>query len=313
MYINAFEAYIINIGGMIMEIRVLNYFLTVARKQSFSKAAEELHITQPTLSRQIRELEEMYHVTLFKRDTRHVELTEEGLLLKKRAEEILRLVRVTSEELSSPEILSGDIHIACPESNSMNLIAKIIQRASQEQPHIRFHLHSGNAEYVNKMVDNGEADFGIVIGQNHLEKYDFFPLPEYEHWGVYIPNDDPLILKEVITPKDIKGIPLIISDQDMISSKFHGWARSNKEPLNFIATYNLIDNGLLLVKHHAGYCIGLEHMSCLHNESLSFKRLSPPLIDYSMVIWRKYHLFSKTAEYFVNLLQEMMYEENRND
>ena len=296
-----------------MEIRVLKYFLTVARKQSFSKAAEELHITQPTLSRQIRELEEMYHVTLFKRDTRHVELTEEGLLLKKRAVEIIELVRVTSEELSSPEILSGDIHIACPESNSMNLIAKVIQRASQEQPHIHFHLHSGNAEYVNEMIDSGEAEFGIVIGQNHLEKYDFFPLPEYEHWGVYIPNDDPLIFKEVITPMDIKGIPLIMSDQDMISSKFYGWAHSIKEPLKVLATYNLIDNGLLLVKHHAGYCIGLEHMSCLHNESLSFKRLSPPLIDHSMVIWKKYHIFSKAAEYFITLLQEMMYEENGND
>lgn len=107
---------------MMMELRVLHYFLTVARKQSFSKAAEELHITQPTLSRQIKELEEMYHVTLFKRDTRHVELTEEGLLLKKRAEEILRLVRVTSEELTNPEVLAGDIHIACPESNSMRIV-----------------------------------------------------------------------------------------------------------------------------------------------------------------------------------------------
>lgn len=312
MYINAFKAYIINIGGMIVEIRVLNYFLTVARKQSFSKAAQELHITQPTLSRQIKELEEMYHVTLFKRDTRHVELTEEGLLLKKRAEEILRLVRITSEELSSPEILSGDIHIACPESNSMNLIAKVIQRASLEQPHIRFHLYSGNAEYVDQMIESGKADFGIVIGQNHLEKYDFFPLPDYEYWGMYMSKDDPLVQKEVITPEDIKGLPLIMSSQDMISSKFHGWAHANKEPLNILATYNLIDNGLLLVNQHAGYCIGLEHMSCQY-ESLCFRRLSPPLIDYSMVVWKKYHLFSKVTEYFISLLQKMMYEENGND
>ena len=296
-----------------MEVRVLNYFLTVARRKSFSKAAEELHITQPTLSRQIRELEEEYHVTLFKRDTRHVELTEDGLLLKKRAEEIVRLVSVTSKELSDSEVLSGDIHIACPESNSMNLIAKVIHRATQEQPYIHFHLHSGNFEYVSDMINSGKAEFGIVVGQIHLEDFDFMPLSVYEHWGIYIPKDDPLSSNEHITPDDVKGLPLIISNQDMISSKFHGWSFLNNEPLNRVATYNLINNGLLLVKNHVGYCIGLENISCVQDDSICFKRLYPPLIDQIMVIWKKYHSFSKESRYFLTLLKDIMYREKKYD
>ena len=290
-----------------MEIRTLNYFLTVARMQSFSKAAQELHITQPNLSRQIKELEDQYHVTLFKRDTRHVELTSEGRLLKKRAEEMIRLKRVIEEELTDPEIFSGDIHIACPESNSMALIVNTIKKISEKQPHIRFHLHSGNAELVECMIDEDEVEFGIVVGQNHLEKYDFMPLSSYEQWGVYLPADDPLALKDVITPMDLKGRPLILSNQDMISSKFHGWANSNKEPLNIIATYNLINNGLLLTKNHIGYCIGLDHMSCIRDDSLCFKQLSPPLIDQSMVIWKRYHYFSNIAQYFLSELKDVMY------
>lgn len=288
-----------------MEIRVLEYFLTVARKQSFSQAAKELHITQPTLSRQIKELEQNYHITLFKRDTRHVELTDEGRLLKKRADEILRLMRITEEELTNPETLSGDICIACPESNSMSLIVDIIKKATNEHPHMKFHLYSGNAQFVDHMVDNEEAEFGIVVGQNHLEKYDYFPLPIYEKWGVYMPKEDPLAHKESIDPEDLRNVPLILSNQDMMRSKFHGWAYSNKEPLNIVATYNLINNGILLAQSHVGYCIGLDNIA--YTDDLCFRPLEPPLIDQSMVIWKKYHVFSKASEYFLSLLQENLY------
>lgn len=290
-----------------MEIRVLKYFLTVAQKQSFSEAAKELHITQPTLSRQIKELEESCHVTLFKRDTRHVELTDEGRLLKKRADEIIRLVRETENELSNKETLSGDICIACPESNSMNLIVETIQKMTAKHPHVKFHLYSGNAQFVDQMVDSGEVEFGIVVGENHLEKYDYFPLPSYEQWGVYMCTKAPLAVKETITPEDLRHEPLILSNQDMMRSKFHGWAYMNKEPLNIVATYNLINNGILLAKNHIGYCIGLDNVSCLSDEHICFRRLEPAIIDESMVIWKKYHSFSKASEYFLSLLQENLY------
>lgn len=288
-----------------MEIRVLEYFLMIARKQSFSEAAKELHITQPTLSRQIKELEESCHVMLFKRDTRHVELTEEGRLLKSRADEILRLVRETKEELSNQETLSGDICIACPESNSMNLIVDTIKKMTLKHPHVKFHLYTGNAQFVDQMVDSGKVEFGIVVGENHLEKYDYFPLPIYETWGVYIPKDAPLASKEFLKPEDLRTEPLILSNQDMMRSKFHGWAYMNKEPLNIVATYNLINNGILLTKSGIGYCIGLDSIS--NNDDLCFRRLEPPLIDQSMVIWKKYHSFSKASEYFLSLLQENLY------
>lgn len=293
-----------------MEIRVLKYFLTVAREGTITGAANVLHLTQPTLSRQLMDLEKELGHKLLIRGKHNVSLTQEGMILRKRAEEIVDMVEKTEAEFQSiTDILSGDIYIGGGESDCMKYIAEIIKEIQTDYPDIKFHIHSGNAEDVTERLDKGLLDFGVLIQPVDLSKYDNIPLPDKDVWGVIMRKDSPLAQKEYIELEDLYGLPLINSRQAMrkTSSKnqFIEWFHGEFEKLNTVATINLVYNAAVMVKAGIGYAITLDKLVDVSQESvLCFRPLKPRLESGLDIVWKKYQVFSPAAALFLNRLKE---------
>lgn len=291
-----------------MEFRVLQYFLAIAREETISGAAEFLHITQPTLSRQMKELEEEFGKQLFIRGNRKITLTEDGMLLRKRAEEIIDLVEKTEMEmLSSDHTLSGDIHIGSGETIGIRPIIQAIEKIQKEYPLIKFHLFSGNGDDVCDKLDKGLIDFGLLVGSSQLSKYETLLLPNKDHAGVLMRKDSDLSKKEFITPDDLRNKPLILSRQDLKTNSIAKWFHQSIEDLNVIATYNLIYNASLLVEETGGYLIGLKGLINTSGDSpLCFIPLYPEVeIDLAFV-WKKHQILSKASKLFLNTVQQMI-------
>lgn len=291
-----------------MELRVLQYFLAIAREENISKAAEYLHITQPTLSRQIKELEEELGKTLFIRGNRKIILTEDGMLLRKRAEEITNLVEKTELEMMANEsILKGDIYIGGGETDAMRFIARTVQQVQSIHPLIKVHLYSGNAQDVIEKLDNGLIDFGIILDPADMSKYDFIKLPAYDTWGVLMRKDSPLAQLDVITPDDLINQPIICSRQEMVNNELSGWMNGEFEKLNIIATYNLIYNASLMVEEGMGYALCLDKLvNTTGDSSLCFRPLSPILTVGMALVWKKYQVFSRASQYFLKILRQQL-------
>ncbi len=291
-----------------MEIRVLRYFLTVVREESISAAADYLHITQPTLSRQIKELEDELGVKLLNRGkkNRKITLTDEGMLLRKRAEEIVTLADKTRAEFdAAEEIISGDIYIGGGETEAMRLIARAAKRLQDSYPHIKYHLFSGNADDVAERLDKGLLDFGVFIEPANMEKYDYLRLPVTDTWGLLMRKDSPLASLNNIEVKNLKEIPLIVSRQSMTSNEFSGWGRFDFNQLNIVATYNLVYNASLLVAEGLGYALCLDRLvDTTDSSELCFRPLKPHLEARLNLVWKKYQIFSKAGEKFLEKLQE---------
>ena len=298
-----------------MEIRVLKYFLSVAKEESITKAADQMHSTQPTLSRQIMDLEEELGVKLFNRGGRNkkVTLTNEGLILRKRAEEILALTEKTKFELSQPEeIVSGDIYIGSGETEAVMLIAKAAKSIQNKYPHIRYHLFSGNADDVTERLDSGLMDFGILIEPADIEKYNYIRLPVFDTWGLLMPKDSPLSDKKCITPEDLKDLPLIVSRQSFVQNELSGWCGCDFNIFNIVATYNLIYNASVLVTQGFGYALCLDRLiNTTGNSPLCFKPLNPPLKSNLNFGWKKNQVFSNAGKKFIEALKlELLGNEN---
>ena len=291
-----------------MELRVLRYFLTVAREGTISGAAEFLHLSQPTLSRQLMDLEVELGKTLFIRGNRRIALTEEGMLLRKRAEEILDLVDKTEAEFqASDELIAGDIYIGGGETYAMRLIAQVVQDLQREHPHIKCHLFSGHAEDVTDRLDKGLIDFGVLIEPANVVKYDSMRLPDVDIWGVLMRKDSPLASHETITPEDLWDLPLIFSRQAMEGNALSGWLRRDYEKLNIAATYNLVYNASLLVEEGMGYALCLDKIINASGDSaLVFKPMKPRLEARLDIVWKKYQMFSKAAKIFLTRLQDIL-------
>lgn len=289
-----------------MEFRVLQYFLAIARKETISKAAESLHITQPTLSRQMKELEEQLGKQLFIRGNRKINLTEEGILLRQRAEEIISLVEKTeSEIMHSDTTISGDIYIGSGETEGMRILAKVIDTCHKEYPKIKFHLYGGNSQDVVEKIENGLIDFGVLIEPADISKYDFIKLPVKDKWGVLMRKDSPIASLKSITADTLKKLPLICSSQEIVKNEISDWLNDDYNKLNIVATYNLIYNASLLVEEGSGYALGLDKLiNTSGNSKLYFIPLEPKLEVGLTLIWKKYHLFSKAASYFLNQLRK---------
>lgn len=288
-----------------MELRVLHYFLAVAREQSISGAAAFLHLTQPTLSRQLKELEEELGKQLFVRGNRKITLTDDGMLLRKRAEEIIDLVKKTENEitLSNEEIL-GEIHIGTGETDAFRLFAQVLQQIKKEHPQIHCHIYSGNAFDVLERLDKGLIDFGVLIGQVDISKYEYIQLPVYDRWGVLMRRDHPLAQKDIIYPEDLWDQPLIISRQVMENSELSKWLKKKLSTLNVVASYNLIYNASLLVDEGFGCALTLDKLINTTGESrLCFKPFQPELRVELNMVWKKYQIFSKAAETFLDKMQ----------
>ncbi len=287
-----------------MEIRVLRYFLTIAREQSFSKAAQILNVTQPTLSKQIRELEDEYDITLFDRTTRSLSLTQEGSLFKEQAKEIISLVEKMEAQLKQKEgNLCGDIHIGCSESERNRIVMRAIARTQERYPRVKFHISSGNAQYVTEKLDQGLLDLGIVIEPADMSRYDYIRLPDYDTRGVLMRKDSELAKLDAVSPADLKGKPIIISSQEMVKNEIAGWLGGNQRALNVVATFNLFYNAKLMVEENVGYLLTVDYLYNEWEDSvICFKPLKPKLTIRSSIIWKKYKLFPRHVEVFLKIL-----------
>lgn len=297
-----------------MELRVLQYFLAVAREQSISRAAESLHLSQPTLSTQLKHLEEELGKTLMIRGTkgsRKIVLTEEGMILRKRAEEILDLVRKTENEITlSDDSVVGDVYIGAGETDMIRLVARTAQAMNEEYPDIHYHISSGNTAFVMEQLDKGLIDFGILYDSVDLSKYDSVKIPESDVWGVLMRRDAPLASKEVITPEDLWDKPLILSQQENQKSELAVWMRHDLSKLNVVATYNLIFNGSLFVDEGMGYAVCFDKLINVSGDStLCFRPLSPELKAAPYLVWKKYQIFSKASEKFMEYFLKYLKKE----
>ena len=291
-----------------MELRVLAYFLAVAREQSMIRAAKSLHLSQPTLSTQLKALEEELGKQLLIRGskgTRKVTLTEEGLILRKRAEEILSLVQKTEREISfSDQMIVGDVYIGTGETDAVRFIARAAKELYDSYPGIRYHISSGNADFVSEQLDKGLIDFGIVFGNVDHTKYNSIELPFRDIWGVLMKRDSPLAAQETVCPKDLWDKPLIISNQDDSKGALTAWISRELSELEIVATYNLLFNASLMVEEGLGYAIGLDKIiNTTGNDKLCFRPLSPQTEAGMHIVWKKYQVFSKASEKFMEKLK----------
>ena len=294
-----------------MELRVLRYFLTVARAESVSDAAELLNITQPTLSRQLINLETELGVQLFHRGRRNhkVELTEAGTFLRKHAEEIILLADKTEAAFSlSGDTATGDIYICAGETDAVRFLARAAKKLQERCPKIHYHISSGDSSDVEERLDKGLADFGVLLGTVDRNRYEAQVLPFRDKWGVLMRRDDPLAERESIHPQDLYGKPLIVSRQTVSNLQILRWFNQPQEALNIVATYSLAYNAMLMADEGFGYVLTLDKLHRLSGNSLCFRPLenSPELPVY--LVWKKYQAFSRASNLFLAQLRREIAE-----
>lgn len=285
-----------------MDIRVLRYFLAVAREESISGAAESLHLSQPTLSRQLSDLEEEIGKTLFIRGSRRITLTEHGTLLRKRAGEIIDLMEKTTKELTaSEESIAGDIYIGAGETEAVHYLTRSARRLQEQYPEVHFHIASGDTVDVTEQLDKGLIDFGLLFGAIDEKKYSSVALPSYDVWGIIMRRDDPLARKEFVTAADMAGKPLIVSRASPEPGSLSGQVISN----HVVGSYSLIYNGSLMVADGLGYMLCLNKILNVTGDSpLCFRPLMPEIKAHMSIVWKKYQVFSKASQAFLNALKE---------
>lgn len=296
-----------------MEIRVLEYFLAVAKEQSISGAAEFLHLSQPTLSRQLKDMENELGKQLFIRGSRHITLTDEGMLLRKRAEEILDLVRKTENDIKlSDDVISGSVYIGAGETDAVRLIARTAQKLQQKYPLIRYNIFSGDAPDVSERLSKGLLDFGILFDPIDLSGFEHIKIPIKDTWGVLMQKSSPLAQKEYITPQDLWDKPLIVSRQQDETSLLSEWIIKPFVRLNVAASYNLVYNASLMVDEGMGYALCLDKLINVSGESnLCFRPLYPRLEAEMHFVWKRYQVLSKPAEKFLEYFTQELKQFNQ--
>lgn len=298
-----------------MELRLLEYFLATAREQSITAAAESLHLSQPALSTQLKNLEKELGKQLLIRGTkgsRRVLLTEEGMILRKRAQEILSLVSRTEEEIgAAEEAVIGDVYIGAGETQVVRIFAEAAKSLHEKYPQIRYHIASGNAEYVLEYLDKGLIDFGLLFCPVDPAKYEALTVPHQDTWGVLMRRDAPLAQKEVIRPQDLAGQPLILAHQRGGNETFAEWI--GEEKMQVVATYNLLYNASLLVEAGLGYAVGFDKLINTEGSDLCFRPLFPSLYAQSRIIWKRYQIFSRPVSIFLKYLREWLEKEENAD
>ncbi|MEM1506182.1 LysR family transcriptional regulator [Domibacillus sp. 8LH] len=293
-----------------MELRVLRYFLAVAREGSMTAAADVLHVTQPTLSRQLKDLEEELGKKLFKRGSHSVMLTDEGVLLRKRAEEIIEMVdKVEAEFTSMEETISGDVYIGSGETEAMKQIAQVVKELQSQYPNIRIHLYSGNEDDITDRLDKGLLDFGILIQPADLSKYNYIDLPAKDVWGVVMRKDSPLTSKEAIQAADLLEVPVICSRQAIkqtySKNDFADWFGDDFGKLNVVTTYNLAYNAAIMAAEGIGYAIVLDKIvNTSSGSALCFRPLEPKLESGLNIVWKKHQVFSAATGVFLEAVRK---------
>lgn len=288
-----------------MELRVLNYFLVVAREENFTKAANMLHVTQPTLSRQIADLERELGVKLFVRSNHNIILTEDGMILKRRAQEILSLADKTKRDfLQKEEALSGTISIGSGEFRSTEYLAKIISAFRQKYPDVKYEIYSGNAVNISDYIERGLLDIGLMSEPIDIRKYNFTEMPVKERWGVFVPECSPLFDKEYVTAEDLIGIPVITAAGDFNQSRIGKWLGDYKDKVEIAATANLPYNEAVLAKENIGIMLSIS-LNCTY-DGLRFIPICPKLEVSTALAWKKDNIFSAAATAFIEFAKQYL-------
>lgn len=286
-----------------MEMRVLRYFLAVVREESVTKAAEALHITQPTLSRQLSQLEEEIGVRLFDRGTRKITLTNEGILLRRRAEEILQLVDKTERELAEQdEQVEGKISIGCGEIAAVRMLPEPIRTFREKYPRVSFELFSAAADLVKEQLDKGLLDIGLLLEPVDMEKYDFIRLDMKEKWVVLMRPEDPLAEKESVTAEDLLSLPLILPRRMNVQSELASWFGDYYDKIDVAFTSNLSTNSAVMVGAGLAYALAIEG-AALWDPSITYRPLFPALTATSVLAWKRGQPFSPAATKFIDQMK----------
>lgn len=288
-----------------MDTRLLEYFLAIAREENITKAAESLHITQPTLSRQIHDLEKDLGKTLFNRTGRKTTLTQDGEIFKKRAEEILTLVQKAKEELSSTNTqLHGSIHIGAGETYQMKQITDLLSTIHQEHPSVTYRLYSGVADDVLEKVDTGLLDFALVFEPVQKEKYNFIEVPSYDQMGVLMCDDHPLARKDQITYDDLYQMELLVSTRSEINDTAFVSRLKNDSAMHIIGSFNLIYNASLMVSSHLGQAITIKDI-VPRLPHLIWKPITPEINAKLVLIWKKYEVMTPLHQFFLDEIRKL--------
>lgn len=292
-----------------MELRSLYCFLMVAREENITHAAEQLHVTQPTLSRTLMQLEEEIGAQLIIRGKRRIQLTEAGMILRRRAEEILDMVDKTEQEIISDEKnLAGNISIGTAECLAAHkFLPGILTAFSSEYSQVTYDLYTGNADLIKERLDQGLIDVGILLEPVDMEKYDFVRLPYKERWGVLVNRDSELALKKYITPEDLLGIPLINTKRSIVQKEIAGWSKDYYDKLHFVATYNLLTNAVSLVENGLGSVITIKGAFYNHAaRQVKFVPFYPALTTGTVLVWKKNQALPRITQKFVEYIYERL-------
>lgn len=286
-----------------MDIRIMEYYLAIVREGNISAAAEALHVSQPALSRQIKDLEEELGVTLFERGSRRIRLTEEGMILRRRAEEMVRLMQITESEISQAHsTLTGEVHIGAGESLAFHHLSRIAGEIHREHPDVRFTITSGDTADLLDQLDSGLIDVALIFTDYDHSQYQGIRLPNDDKLGLLMRKDSPLAEKDVVSFSDLKGLPLIIprAAGELLSSD------PTLADLNIVTVYNLIYNASLFVEDGVGYAIGFNGLvNVTGDSSLSFRPLENQLSQAGTVIWKKYEVFTPAVNLFLERLRQV--------
>lgn len=287
-----------------MEIRVLRYFLAVVREESITKAAEALHITQPTLSRQLSQMEDEVGVRLFDRGTRKITLTNEGILLRRRAEEILQLVDTTERELvEQDEQVEGKISIGCGEIAAVRMLPELIRTFREKYTRVSFDIFTATADLVKEQMDKGLLDIGLLLEPVDMEKYDFIRLDMKENWVVLMRPDNPLAEKKYVTAEDLLPLPLILPRRLNVQSELASWFGDHYGNINVAFTSNLCTNSAVMVGAGLAYSLVIEGAVLWDQSKITYRPLFPALTATSVLAWKRGQPFSPAATKFINQIK----------
>ncbi|MBO5994434.1 MAG: LysR family transcriptional regulator [Firmicutes bacterium] len=288
-----------------MEIRTLRYFIAVAREENMTKAAEILHVTQPTLSKALKALEDELGKKLFTRHSFSIRLTEEGMLLKNRAEDLVNMAdRIEKEFISLDDITGGDLYFGLAESHQISFLAREIHSFKESYPRLRYHITSGDTEQVAEKLDKGLLDFAVLAEVPDASKYESLVFPETDLWGVVMPKDVPLSKKKAIKVDDLMGLPLFCSGQSW-EKDIPTWAGEKMDQLHLEGSFRLSYNASLFAKEHLGYLLTFDRLiDTSEGSGLVFRPLTPKLETKLFLVWKKNQAFTPIAERFLRQISE---------
>lgn len=287
-----------------MELRVLNYFLMVAREENITRAARLLHMTQPTLSRQIAQLEEELGVKLFHRSSHNIVLTDDGMLLKRRAQELVSLAEKTRQEFSQEEQLSGTIAIGSGELKSVEFLSRAIASFHRRYPQVRFELFSGNSDDIKDRLEKGLLDMGLLLEPVDVGRYEFVRTNVKEEWSALVGEGSPLAKKERLTPRDFQDVPLILPNRELVRDHIDSWLGEYAKEDNIVLSGNLLYNMAVLARGGLGAVIAIK-LDCSY-DGLRYVPLEPEIQSDTLLVWKKDQPFSRAVEAFIRHTKDML-------